>query len=418
MERMLDAPISQAVLNPVPEQFELSPLEQMQPLFDWLTIDEPLDLGVKQFTSGKVTLDGRLDLCKQVVGPQGIGPLLKALSCNTNIKRLLLGNNMIGDNGGRLIAEYIRNGKSRLTVWYIAGNQLSAAGIEPIAEALKSDKQVTALWLKRNPLRADGMRPIGDLMAHNDNIRVLDLLNCGLLDEGVALLMSGLKLNSSLRHLYLGSNGITPTGVATICDYLEASNGGRSLLGLCLSCNRLGDDGVQLLSAALTSNAALERLNLASNRIGSAGMQALAEALQKHPRLQVLDLGYMKATLEIGELGNWIGDEGAPHVAKLIERSKSLLALSVAHNQITQRGMQTIVEAITSAAADGDAVSRLVHFDYIQFGVSLNELMLNSLRNKLNENKLNLVLERPGFDMQDLFMPEHVKQIYSLYRTH
>jgi hypothetical protein len=52
----------------------------------------------------------------------------------------LLGNNLIGDEGARVIADYIRSGCSRITVWYIAGNRLTSTGIEPIAEALKNDK--------------------------------------------------------------------------------------------------------------------------------------------------------------------------------------------------------------------------------------------------------------------------------------
>jgi Ran GTPase-activating protein (RanGAP) involved in mRNA processing and transport len=259
-------------------------------------------------------------------------------------------------------------------------------------------------------------------MANSDHIRVLDLLNCGLLDEGVAVLMSGLRNNTSLRHLYLGSNGITPNGIAPVCDYLSSfESGGRSLEGLCLSCNRLGDEGVRLLSESIVKHERLERLNLASNRIGADGMRSLVRALvgdgdeqAKPAPIQVLDLGYTKATLEIGELGNWIGDEGALHVAELVAHSKSLMALSVAHNQITQRGMRMIVDALCNASAH----SRLVHLDYIQFGVSLNELMLNALRNRLNENKLNLTLERPDFDILSLLQPDHVNQIYSVYRTH
>jgi hypothetical protein len=45
-----------------------------------------------------------------------------------------------------LIADFIKSGKSTIKIWYIAGNQLTNVGIEPITEALTHDNFVTALW--------------------------------------------------------------------------------------------------------------------------------------------------------------------------------------------------------------------------------------------------------------------------------
>lgn len=83
--------------------------------------------------------DGRLDLCKQVVGPEGVGPLCKALAqlvkgvdfglhhragspppskpVGHSVTRLLLGNNIVGNGGARDIADLIRSGRSSITTW-------------------------------------------------------------------------------------------------------------------------------------------------------------------------------------------------------------------------------------------------------------------------------------------------------------
>lgn len=98
--------------------------------------------------------------------------------------------------GGHLIADFIRSGASPLTIWYIAGNDLTHHGLEPICDALmvrqacactrmqppfsrdeepflpvcvpplyeQDDKQVHALWLKRNPLKAPAMLPLTRLL--------------------------------------------------------------------------------------------------------------------------------------------------------------------------------------------------------------------------------------------------------------
>lgn len=67
--------------------------------------------------------DGRLDLCKMVVGKTGIKPLLDSMEGNDSVKRLLLGNNVVGDYGAKFISEFINKG-SKLTTWYIAGNDI------------------------------------------------------------------------------------------------------------------------------------------------------------------------------------------------------------------------------------------------------------------------------------------------------
>lgn len=118
----------------------------MQPLYDWLKTKQAFDDSDLRFLKGVVTSDGRLDLCKQVIGPQGIVPLLDSLKERKEIDKILLGNNIIGDNAGQVIADFIKSGKSPIKVWYIAGNSLTSKGIKPIAEALSSDTFVTGLW--------------------------------------------------------------------------------------------------------------------------------------------------------------------------------------------------------------------------------------------------------------------------------
>lgn len=136
-----------------PEPVDVSSLEQLKPLYDWLGQQKRQQATPTLFfCKGAVTDDGRLDLCKQVgggeteglqpgrtgrlkmkeaaagrqadprpailchvmlalmmgvivrrpqvVGPGGIGPLLESLARHQHIDRLLLGNNIIGDQVG------------------------------------------------------------------------------------------------------------------------------------------------------------------------------------------------------------------------------------------------------------------------------------------------------------------------------
>ena len=249
------------------------------------------------------------------------------------------------------------------------------------------------------------MVPIGNLLRQNSKIQVLDLLNCGLLDQGIRILADALAENSTLKHLYLNANGITPVGLAYICEYFK--KGKSELQTLFLGCNRIGNEGAMIFADCLRHAPKLVRINLASSRIGAEGMASLTEALISHNGIQMLDLGYSRSTVDLGELGNQIEDEGAILLSKYLQSTDSLISLNITHNHITQRGMKALVEAVK-------ANKSLVSLDYVQYGVSLNEFTLIEMRQSLERNRS---LMRPA-DVEEVLIPEHISEIYSVYRTH
>ena len=87
----LARPLARAVTEPEPEPVVPCHLDDLAPLFAHLSDDAPVERQTA-FARGTLTPDGRLDLCKQVVGPEGIRPLLGAMQFTSRVKRLLLGN--------------------------------------------------------------------------------------------------------------------------------------------------------------------------------------------------------------------------------------------------------------------------------------------------------------------------------------
>lgn len=410
MQKLMLAPLSDAIINPVPEPVDYALRDEMKPLHEWLSSKTKLnfDNNDLKFLKGTVTTDGRLDLCKQVIGPSGVEALLDAMKQNQHIDRLLLGNNIISDDGAKYIADFIKSGKSPLTIWYIAGNNFTEYGIKHITDALIDDKQVTALWLKRNPLKSGGMYHVSNLIRFNQNIQVLDLINCGLLDEGVKILSQGLVENTGLRHLYLSANGITAKGLIEMEPYFKTSK--SKLETLFLGCNRIGDDGAKIIGDLLENDTCLVRLNIASSRIGSKGMKYLSDSLRNHPNLMVLDLGYMRSTIDLGELGNCIGDDGIPHLIELIKSTK-LISLNITHNHITKFGLTQLFNELDNFS------KYLIYFDYVQYSVAINDKMINDLK-LLKERNTNFVTNEAKIDHESIVIPDHVKKIYSVYRTH
>lgn len=89
-----------------------------------------------EFNRGVVYEDGRLDLCKMVVGPDHIDELMDALAPNTHVRHFLLGNNVVTNHGARRIARFMHDHPDRMRTWYLAGNLIKPAGFHALATAL------------------------------------------------------------------------------------------------------------------------------------------------------------------------------------------------------------------------------------------------------------------------------------------
>ena len=407
----LAAPISEAIVEPLPVPVVPCPLDALSPLLQHLARRQEILGDAVAFPRGTLMADGRLDLCKQVVGPAGIGPLLGAVEGNPQVKRLLLGNNIVGNVGAGAIAEFIRQGQSPVQVWYIAGNHIDAQGLQPICEALADQRAVEGLWLKRNPLKAAGAAHVGALLAQPTGLVTLDLVNTGLLDEGLAHVIRGLAENTSLRHLYLGANGITAEGVLPLARYLGTSNRLRSLY---VSTNRLGDAGVMALAEALAADGrraaageapGLRRLSLASNRVGPEGATALARAVAEHPTLEALSLGWNRATAAVGELGNQIGRRGVSALADAVAAEGALRALDVSHNHLAMADLTPLLQACHQT-------SRLVSLRATQYGQRLEQRSLEAVDRALAANA-----EAQGIEAEAVWTPRPTREILSVYRT-
>ena len=114
--------ISNYVFAPTAEPVTPCLVEQLDEMIHWLEKDEDITAAQEpriDFTRGsilgKTTQGGgtSVDLCKQVVGPKGIKPVLDAVGKNSHIDRFLLGNNVIGNEGAQVIADFIASEGSK-----------------------------------------------------------------------------------------------------------------------------------------------------------------------------------------------------------------------------------------------------------------------------------------------------------------
>ncbi len=412
--------IPDVILNPKPMPVDVAPLQELLPFFDFLQSNQPVIDSENEslsFMRGTQFSDGRMDLCKQVVGEPWIGQLMDSLVNNQHIKHFLLGNNIVDTVGAKAIANFISNPhQNQIETWYLAGNRINAQGIELIGKALQTDQHCKALWLKRNPIKAMGSKHLGNLLKHNQYLEILDLDNTGLLDEGMADLFDGLKHNRSLDLLYLEANGITSRGAKHIANYFDhlTKLQQTGISSLYCGINRLGDEGIAMIAESLQDYHHLKRLSFSSNRLAYQGLKILLERLENHSNLIYLNLGLYKSTSDMHELPNNFGDESVPLLANFIETNNNVQIMSFRDANISLEGLEQLAEAIQSN-------HHLLMLDYEQLGLKKPQTLIDKINNKLAENIHNTYgVSMNTFRLQHLRYLKHTEAVHhidSIYRN-
>ncbi|MFE1318758.1 hypothetical protein [Kitasatospora phosalacinea] len=195
------------------------PVAELAPLLAWLRTGTGTDRRI-DFPAGTALPDGRLDLCKQQLGPQGAQLVAEAVAESaqaaeggeTPVRHLLLGTDGLGDDGADAVAA--RTADTPVRTLYLGCNGITAAGACRIADRLRASPQtVRALWLKRNPLGIRAGQAAAELVAAAEQLRTLDLVQTGLDPAGLAALTDALLTGGRhFERLYLGGNPLGPAG--------------------------------------------------------------------------------------------------------------------------------------------------------------------------------------------------------------
>ncbi|KAG0014033.1 hypothetical protein BGZ82_001923 [Podila clonocystis] len=304
--------------------------------------------GVKgaEFRKGVIYEDGRMDLCKMVVGPDHIWRL---------------GNNIIGPSGAKAITSFINELPTRMETWYLAGNCIDGPSFKILVNAMVKSPSITNIWMKRNPLGADAAPDVFRLITETANLRTLDLDQTELGDKGVTDLFNRLAEYTGpegsklpLRHIYLNGCGISTSAATAIGKFLTSPYCG--LTSIYMSNNPLGNQGAEALAAALPKAPYLIRLFLKSVGVSTQGAVVLCKALAGHPGIRALDLGQAYSTHDLGQAYNYIEDEAVPTMLSLLQSTPQLEYFNLDHCAITPQGLIMLSAAVVTSPS-------LLHFN-------------------------------------------------------
>eukprot|EP00977_Amphora_coffeiformis_P014716 scaffold4201_cov178-Amphora_coffeaeformis.AAC.11 len=259
---------------------------------------------------------------------EGVKAIAEGISANgkhhPSLSTLDLGFNSIGDVGCEVLAVHALAGNYVLETLYLSGNRIQEKGAMSIAGAILHGSALSQLHLTANSIRSSGLKALAGAIAQVDAKIRMDQQQQNRAADG----------RKSVQRLYLSCAGFDDTGFIAIPGMLLTNT---SLTSLCLNNNKINDQGMTLLSQALSQNKniPLESLELSFNEITDQGLEYLMNSVWGSTTLKKLKVD-----------NNRIQDRGA-QLCAVVLTSISLEVLDISYNRVTTIGIRAVMKNIS-----------------------------------------------------------------------
>jgi len=302
------------------------------------------------FPTGTALPDGRLDLCKQALGPAGAVRVAGALRPGV-VRHLLLGTDGLGDAGAAGVAEEAV--AREVETLYLGCNGITAGGACRIADSLRMSPQagrVTGVWLKRNPLGAGAGEAAAGIVESARALHTLDLVQTGMTADSLGVLVAALitaaRSGRRVERLYAGGNPLGPAGAVHLAALVRAG----AVDELSVSAAHLGDRGAETLADALVPGGRLRRISVASNGIGPVAAARLVTSAAA-AGVEVCVLGRVRAAGVLGAPDNHLDEQATTTIAAaLADRPHRLRHLVLSDTGLRSREAHRLLDGARRAA--------------------------------------------------------------------
>ncbi|XP_076156204.1 protein phosphatase 1 regulatory subunit 37-like [Alosa pseudoharengus] len=167
-----------------------------------------------------------------------LGDLLNSNRC---LRLLDLSNNLLADEGLEEICAGLTSQQSGLRSLVLLNNQITHAGMVPLANVLPDLKTLESLKLDQNQLQNEGVHILKEALMRNRSILVLGLADTQITCEGAVALAEFIAESPQIRHLDVRRNHILCGGVMAISLALRINH---SLIALDLDQTRKAEKAV------------------------------------------------------------------------------------------------------------------------------------------------------------------------------
>jgi Ran GTPase-activating protein (RanGAP) involved in mRNA processing and transport len=148
-----------------------------------------------------------LDISHNMVDPNRIEYISKALETNTSLKVLNLSGNDIKDNDTAYLADALKI-NTTLTILYLESCDITRDGAKNLADALAVNQGLFSINLSRNPIGDQGIRYIANALKSNNHLSCINVSDTGI--SSVASFLDALDYNTHLIILECANLTHTP----------------------------------------------------------------------------------------------------------------------------------------------------------------------------------------------------------------
>ncbi|EGD76964.1 serine/threonine protein kinase [Salpingoeca rosetta] len=198
--------------------------------------------------------------CK-AIDHEHLEELAKAIRKNTNLRSLVFNKCDIGGKGARILAKGFTPDHT-IDSLNLGNNNIGTDGLRAIANALKLVTGPSKLLLFGNLLTAEAGSILGELIEANPGIKLLNVGQNLLGDEGLERLAGRLIGNTSLHKLMLKDTKLTSAAATTITNLINNNN---TLVQISLLGNELGELGARMIAAVVRATGNNVQITLHEN---------------------------------------------------------------------------------------------------------------------------------------------------------
>lgn len=359
-----------------PNQSFVNFLFQSQELVDYFFIQlekwpsiTNLDLSDRDMTSEKAQL------------------LSSALINNHTLKTVSLYDNPLGDDGARSIAAVLLH-NNHLEYLDLGENKFKDHGIWYLCKALYKNRVLKSLNIGGTDISTVGAQYISDMLIINDTLKELDLSFSNINDEGTKNIARGIEKNVALINLDLSGNFFTDIGLLALNDALknnfiiksvnlnhnDVANHLLNQIASYIAINKTKPQESNFIDTII-KKVVNAKVNIVTIRFqqyidrlfnNEKHLNYLLSRLNQFPQIQYISLiipnnknlsnlldTLLKNTTIKGLIfsDSNIDDEGARLIAKFIEERKNIISLDLTNNNIEEKGVGYIAQALNSDCA-------------------------------------------------------------------
>ena len=318
----------------------------------------------------------KVDFSQNNLGYYSCRIISKIILKEDRISVLNLSNNNIGNKGAELIANAIKNTVTLVSL-NLSSNSITHVGGEILFKALKLQESIidfnisSSEGTNRNRISYFGLNDIENVFCYNLFLENFNISGNGIKNEGISKIFDGLNKNQTLHFLDISHNDINSTGIENSFPKLKICK----LIELNISENRIGDDGLIILTNALKNFPKIHILKIANCGFEFKGFLFLCSHLIDMKRITTLDvsgndiksrkfeqikqyfMGFGVINLNISNCS--LGDKSSYILGECLCLNETIKKVKICENKISDNGFRTFIPLFkTNSTIENFDISR------------------------------------------------------------